>query len=84
MGRPISSSPELGTAVFEEEIRNEREALKKSLGSFSDGIKKSLKKIELGTYGICEKCCKAINPKRLKILPMATTCVNCLAPKKIG
>ena len=40
-------------------------------------IQVALEKIGKGTYGECEICGCAISPSRLKILPSATTCVNC-------
>lgn len=40
-------------------------------------IEAALKKIEDGTYGLCEVCNCRISPSRLKILPFATTCVAC-------
>lgn len=40
-------------------------------------IERALKKIERGTYGICEKCGKKINKKRLKFLPEAKFCSSC-------
>lgn len=39
--------------------------------------KKALKKIEKGTYGICEKCGKKIAKKRLEVYPEAETCTSC-------
>ncbi len=40
-------------------------------------IKKALRRIKSGKYGICEKCKKEISLKRLKILPEATLCKKC-------
>ncbi|RME61512.1 MAG: conjugal transfer protein TraR [Candidatus Dadabacteria bacterium] len=37
----------------------------------------SLKKIEEGTYGICENCGEEINVKRLEARPVATLCIDC-------
>ena len=42
-----------------------------------DKIEKALKKIEDGTYGICERCGGKINPKRLESRPVATLCIKC-------
>jgi len=41
-------------------------------------IENSLQKIENGTYGMCDKCGMPIDPDRLKILPYANFCVDCL------
>ncbi len=40
-------------------------------------IDKALKKIEEGTYGICEMCGGEIDEKRLKARPEATLCIEC-------
>ena len=40
-------------------------------------INNALDKIKSNTYGICEKCKKEIELKRLKIVPEAKTCLKC-------
>ncbi len=40
-------------------------------------IEEALKKIDQGTYGICERCRKKINENRLKVVPFARLCVPC-------
>lgn len=40
-------------------------------------IDRALEKIELGTYGVCEKCNETIPKERLKVLPYAALCVKC-------
>jgi RNA polymerase-binding protein DksA len=39
-------------------------------------IEKALQKIENGTYGICERCGKPIDPARLEALPYAELCIE--------
>ena len=39
----------------------------------------ALKRISEGTYGTCAKCGGPIDPRRLKALPTAATCVSCSA-----
>ncbi|NMC29267.1 MAG: hypothetical protein GYA45_04250 [Pelolinea sp.] len=41
-------------------------------------IEDALGKIENGTYGVCDHCGKPIDPDRLKILPYASYCMECL------
>jgi len=48
---------------------NERNAL--------DQIEGALRKIEKGTYGLCETCQKPIMKERLKALPFARYCIGC-------
>ena len=40
-------------------------------------IKEALQKIGEGTYGVCERCHRKIDPERLKILPHTTLCIEC-------
>jgi len=40
-------------------------------------VNKALKKIEDGTYGICENCRQPIDAKRLEIMPEARLCLKC-------
>jgi len=40
-------------------------------------IKKSLKRLDEGTYGICKYCDKAIDEKRLLARPTSSSCVSC-------
>ncbi len=42
-------------------------------------IEAALKRISEGTYGTCTKCGGPIDPRRLKALPTAATCVPCSA-----
>lgn len=45
-------------------------------------IESALKKTSENTYGICSKCGKQINPKRLEAMPEATLCIECSAKKR--
>jgi DnaK suppressor protein len=40
-------------------------------------IERSLKRIQQGTYGLCEICQKKIPMARLDALPFSTTCIQC-------
>jgi DnaK suppressor protein len=42
-------------------------------------LNQALKRIYEKTYGICEICGKHIPEARLKIIPYATTCIECKA-----
>ena len=42
-------------------------------------IEAALKRISEGTYGACAKCGESIDPRRLKALPTAATCISCSA-----
>lgn len=40
-------------------------------------VDRALRKMELGTYGICEGCGQPISPERLEALPWAILCITC-------
>src|SRR6202522_4660545 len=45
--------------------------------SFLDKIEKALRKIDEGTFGICEECGEEIQVKRLGARPETTLCIRC-------
>ena len=45
--------------------------------SFLDKIEKALKKIDDGTFGVCEECGEEISVKRLEARPETTLCIRC-------
>lgn len=42
-------------------------------------VEHALKKLEKGTYGLCDCCGKPISPARLEALPQANLCLDCKA-----
>ena len=46
-------------------------------GRLSEKIREALKKIEDGTFGLCEDCGRSIPEKRLRARPVATRCIEC-------
>jgi RNA polymerase-binding transcription factor DksA len=40
-------------------------------------VKAALRRLENGSYGLCDKCREEISEARLDVLPAATTCINC-------
>lgn len=45
-------------------------------------IDECLRKIQEGTYGICEECGEEISRKRLNVIPTATLCIDCKENKE--
>ena len=45
-------------------------------------VEDALRRLEVGTYGICESCGRDINPARLAVLPQARMCVACQARRE--
>lgn len=42
-----------------------------------ESVNSALRAIEKGSYGICERCEKPIDPARLEVRPDATLCLDC-------
>jgi len=40
-------------------------------------VENALARYKEGTYGLCQRCGKPIDPARLRVLPCATMCVRC-------
>lgn len=53
--------------------------IERGLETKLQNINLALKKIKEGKYGICEKCGKSIEIRRLKAYPEARTCLKCKA-----
>ncbi len=52
-------------------------ALRQNLERLLEQVEDALERFEMGTYGLCERCGKEIDPARLKALPYATLCLSC-------
>ncbi len=65
---------ELGTDAFE---RERDLASRDEVEELLEEIEIALRKIEEGTYGLCDACGKPISPARLEALPYAALCLDC-------
>lgn len=75
MQAEVDVEPDEGDAeIFE---REKNAALILVLERRIDNIDTALKVIESGSYGVCTRCGKAIEPERLEIKPDAILCVSC-------
>ena len=82
----LAADREPGDVQFDEEsgqgdsmnVERERDlALSAQAMAAVEDIDKALAKIDVGTYGICERCGQPIPKERLKALPYAALCVAC-------
>jgi RNA polymerase-binding protein DksA len=66
-------SADAGTATFE---REKELSIEQNVRDLIQKIDRALKRIEDGTYGICEVCGKPIGDERLRALPWARLCIE--------
>ena len=71
----VDVEPDEGDAeIFE---REKNSALIAVLDKRMEDIDAALKSMDAGSYGICNRCGKPIEPERLEVKPDATLCLKC-------
>lgn len=65
---------DMGSAAFERETA---QSLSKHSRSLLEQIDDAVRRIDAGTYGICERCGNRIEAERLEAIPYATLCLDC-------
>ena len=65
---------DLGTDAME---RENDLLVASSEGRLLAEINEAISRVEDGTYGACESCAKAIDPRRLDVVPHARLCIKC-------
>lgn len=74
------TEPEVGDSIDQAAQSLDKEILfelSDNERSMLDDIEAALRKLDNGTYGVCEHCKKRIEKKRLKALPPARYCMVC-------
>ena len=66
-------SADAGTATFE---REKDLSIEQNVRELLDKIERALKRIDNGTYGVCERCGKPIEKARIKALPYVDLCIK--------
>ena len=66
-------SADAGSATFE---REKDLSIEQNVRDLLDKIARALKRIDAGTYGICETCGKPIEKARIKALPYVDLCIK--------
>jgi RNA polymerase-binding protein DksA len=64
---------DVATATFDREMAS---TLEDNSTHVLDAIDAALHRIDEGTFGLCERCGKPIDPERLEALPWATLCID--------
>ena len=62
--------------------RGEAEALAAQLQEALERVEKALRKLDDGTYGICERCGKPISAARLEAKPATAFCIDCASVRR--
>ena len=82
----LAAEREPGDTQFDEEsgegdtlnVERERDlALSASANQAVEDIDRALRRMDTGTYGICERCGKKIAVARLEAVPFAALCIEC-------
>lgn len=63
---------DIGTETFEQE---KNASLREHLGRELEEVRAARKRIERGSYGVCEACGRPIDPDRLEAIPTARYCL---------
>jgi RNA polymerase-binding protein DksA len=66
-------SADAGTATFE---REKDLSIEQNVRDLLQKIDRALKRMEAGTYGICDRCGKPIEKARVKALPYVDLCIK--------
>ncbi len=70
-----------GSASFERETA---QSLSNHARGLLTQIDDALRRMDAGTYGLCERCGEAIEPERLEAIPYATLCMDCKRREETG
>ena len=71
------SNPDNSDRAMTSQIKDRENLLLEHVEGQLDDINQALKRIEVGTYGVCTYCGENIQPARLEIMPTAALCVEC-------
>ena len=76
-GERVSDNAALDTEASEQSDHQSLEALEGEVGGFIKKIDAALKKIDEGSWGVCDSCGQLIAKERLAIDPSFELCVQC-------
>ena len=58
-------------------MREQDQAIGENYKQMLEQINEALRKIDEGTYGMCDRCGQPIHVNRLRAIPFATLCIDC-------
>jgi DnaK suppressor protein len=76
-GSSVSFGKRVGDGTTEAIGRLTEVGVGESLESTRDRVRAALARLAEGTYGTCEQCGAAIDPRRLHAAPESTLCIDC-------
>jgi RNA polymerase-binding protein DksA len=72
---------DMATATFDRELDY---TLEENAEGVLQAIDSALKRMDAGTYGLCQNCGQSISPERLEAIPWATRCIDCKRREERG
>ena len=78
----VNDNAAADTEAAEEANHDRVSVLKMEVDKTLIRIRKTLTKIKLGKFGLCESCGKLIDTDRLAVDPTATHCIDCVNKKQ--
>ena len=75
----VSFGKRVGDGTTEAVERLNRVGTARELEAMLRDVERALRKLEEGTYGICDRCGKLIPEERLDARPWSNLCVDCAA-----
>lgn len=68
-----------GDAAVDAAERQQARAMAAEVRQILDLVKEALRRMEDGSYGVCDVCSKPIPAARLQLIPWTTRCAKCAA-----
>ena len=81
-GSNLSFGKRIGDGTVEAVDRLNQIGVARRLESRLERVERALEKLDAGTYGTCDACGGAIDPRRLHAAPESTVCVACPEPRR--
>ena len=79
-GSNLGFGKRIGDGTIEAVDRLNQIGVGTKLESRLERVERALAKLAEGTYGSCDSCGRAIDPRRLRVMPESTVCVDCPLP----
>ena len=81
-GSNLGFGKRIGDGTIEAVDRLNQIGVGTRLESRLERVERAIEKLDDGTYGCCDVCGTAIDPRRLKAAPESTVCVGCPLPAR--